>query len=146
MQAAEIGWASMAGVWRNRNISMKTKLLVFKCMVRNSILSGQEASNYTELQIHRLGQYQMKKLRIVARAAHLREDGTWVSLSNDELRASVKIATIASELQYRRLKWLQRIGRHPGENLQLLCVLAGSSEWSPPQLDHNFSAEHANPT
>ena len=55
LQAGEIGWAAMAGVWKNRNISMKTKLRVFKCMVRNSILSGQEASNYTELQEHRLG-------------------------------------------------------------------------------------------
>ena len=141
LQTGEIGWASMAEMEKNSNFYMKNKLQVLKCKERNSILSGQEA-NYKGLQRHRIEQYQ-KKWRIVAQTGHL-QDGTWISLFNDELKISVKIQTIASELKCRKLKWLQSIGRHLKENLQQTCFLTGS-DWSPPKLDQNFSAEHVNP-
>ena len=105
LQTGEIGWASMAEVEKNSNFYMKNKLQVLKC--KDSILSGQEASNYKGLQRHRIEQYQ-KKWRIVAQTGYL-QDGTWISLFNDELKISVKIQTIASELKCRKLKWLQSV-------------------------------------
>ena len=67
------------GANRNSNFYMKNKLLTIKC--KDSILSGQEASNY-HLQRHRVGQYQ-KKWRIIAQTGYLQDD-TWTSLFNEE--------------------------------------------------------------
>ncbi len=144
LQTGKIGWAFMVewvkwqtnGANRNSNFYMKNKLLTIKC--KDSILSGQEASNYY-LQRHRVEQYQ-KKWRIVAQTGYLQDD-TWTSLFNDELKISAKIQTIASELKSRKLKWLKSIDKHWKENLQQMCILTGT-EWI---LHKDFSDEHRNP-
>ena len=52
-----------------------------------------------------------------------------------EVRRTLKVATIASELRSRRVKWLQQIGQHPEDNMNMLALLTGIYEWDvTPQL------------
>ena len=61
----------------------------------------------------------------------------WWSLSNEEVRTRLMVftGTIASELQYRRVRWLQQIGKHPSDNTGMPATLIGVYAWEQaPQL------------
>ena len=64
-----------------------------------------------------------------------------------EVRRTLKVATIASELRSRRVKWLQQIGQHPEDNMNMLALLTGIYEWDvTPQLTNGgWATSETNP-
>ena len=97
----------MRGCWYDDKIKDRTKFLIFTSQVRNTLMSGQEPSVYSEQQIHRLEVSHCKKLRILNRGEDIgeQEDGSFQTLSNEQIRTKLGYCTIRSELRNIRLEW-----------------------------------------
>ena len=57
------------------------------------------------------------------------------SIDNAAVRALLRIATVDSELQYRRVRWYQQMAMYPVEAASLMATMFGSFSWDKPVLD-----------
>ena len=58
-------------------------------------------------------------------------------MTNNARRLATETPTTGCDLRPRRLKWLQQIGKHPGESEHFFGKLAGHTNWSGPGLDED---------
>ena len=147
-EAAHAGWMAMGGLWSNNQIERSIKIVVFRSLVKSSLLSGQEAVCLLKGELETMEKTQNWYLcRLMRRGTWNMEEERWTSKSMAEVRRELGVATIASEMRSRRIKWLQQIGQHPERNMNMLAALTGSYEWDMiPQLtNEGWATEETNP-
>ena len=150
-EAAHVGWKAMGGLWSNCLVPVKVKITVFQCLVRNSLLSGLECVCLGKTEVGLLERTQNWYLcRLGRRGAKNVDEGgneTWKSEKMEVLREKLGISSVQSELRARRIKWLQKIGRRPDENLGMLAALTGTYSWDQTEqlAADGWASEHANP-
>ena len=101
-------------LWRRTDISIRTKVRVYKASVRTVLLYAAETWALTKADITRLNGCEMNFLR---QLAHVSWQVRW---TNDAVRRYCSIEELHSELRLRRLRWLGHIsrmrdGRYPKE-------------------------------
>ena len=128
-QAAQAAWEKLGGVWHQREFQFWDLRCFYLGLVQGKLLSGCETWVCTDKQYVELERFQCKKLRAMWQG----QARDWTS---QELRKRSQVATIRSTMRVRRLKWLQKILRHPKENGQLMAITMGKAAWMErPQLD-----------
>ena len=121
-EAAHAGWMAIGGLRSNRPV----KLVVFRSLVRSSLQSGQEAVCLLKGEMETLEKTQNWYLcRLMRRGTWHTDTERWTSISMAEVRRTLKVATVASEMRSRRVKWLQQIGQHPEDNINVLAATNG---------------------
>eukprot|EP00972_Heterocapsa_arctica_P047351 6985170-Heterocapsa_arctica.AAC.1 len=118
-------WQTMGRVWHTRAISLHVRLLFFRSLMVNALLSGLEACAITDLELSRIESYHMRKLRILLHGQAARQTNDWV-------RAFTHCPTFASQLQARRIHWLQVLLTSPSHHLPALASTTGFRA-TPPQ-------------
>ena len=150
-EAAHVGWKAMGGLWSNCLVPLKVKITVFQCLVRNALLSGLECVCLKKTEVGLLERTQNWYLCRLSRRGMKTADGegneTWKSERMEVLRERLGIPSVQSELQARRVKWLQQIGKRPEEYLSMLAALTGTYSWDPTEqlAEDGWASEHANP-
>ena len=147
-EEAHTKWMAMGGLWSNNQIDRPIKMVVFRSLVRSSLMSGQEAICLLKGEMETMEKTQNWYLcRLMRRGTWNTEEERWTTRSMAEVRRTLGVATIASEMRSRRVKWLQQIGQHPENNLNMLAALTGSYGWDMiPQLTNDgWATERTNP-
>ena len=107
------------------------------------MLSGLETLVLTAGEEQRLERKQRRHLRALMAGGACDWSGSHpVALSNCEVRRRLGFATIKSELQSRRLQWLQSVAFYPEHNSVLLATLTGKYSWE----DYDQLDDQARPT
>jgi hypothetical protein len=116
---AAAAFAELRGVlWRDRRISLKTKVKVFKSAVLSILLYGGETWAITKTQLDRLEVFQNQCLRVLCRVSRVEHVKTkW-------LLDRCRLPSIAEQLRERRLSWLGHLGRM-GDSRIPRCLLFG---------------------
>ena len=111
--AAASGVAShlYKGVWRNRRIGLRTKLMFYRCAVLTVLLYGAECWTLTAPLVQRLEVFHQRWLRCILRIRF------WQHVSNVEVFARSNVPPIAFTMRQRRLTWLGHVGRMDDERL-----------------------------
>ena len=143
-ESAHTGWMAMGELWSNNQIERPVKMVVFRSLVRSSLLSGQEAVCLLKGELKTQSWY---LCRLMRRGTWNIEEERWTSMPMAEVRRTLRVATVASEMRSRRMKWLQQIGQNPENNMNMLAALTGSYEWDMmPQLTNDgWATETTNP-
>ena len=110
--SARISKASQAfgmlkSTWKAKNISLKTKLRLFKSNVLTTLLYGAESWKITKTISNKLEVFQRKCLRRILRIF-------WPNtISNEDLYARTLTIPITQEIQRRRWRWIGHVLRRP---------------------------------
>ena len=137
-EKAKRAWMAMGKFWSS-NVNEKFKIVCYRCLVLNALLSGLEAFALGDTDLVKLEVLQMRFLRkIMCGGACLKtlkrtQDGReyvqFQALKNDRVREILKIATLESELRARRVKWLQHLIKWPEAGAPTLHVLESRFLW-----------------
>ena len=128
-KAANIAWHAMKGLWRTKR--EKQQIMVYKGLVKNALMSGLEALVLLDSETNELEQTQCMFLRKVMQGEAHSIDGAGkhFAVTNDAIREKLGISTIASDLQARRVKWLQKMARFPYDHVNVLAALHCKFPW-----------------
>ncbi len=116
-------------VWQDKNISFKTKLVLYKVIVQSALLYGYETWAVTEVDAQKLEVFQMRCLRRLC-GLSLKD-----RVPNTQIRATCNIPPILSLIRFRRLRWLGHTGRMDDSRLPLQLLFSsmpGTGAWGRP--------------
>ena len=116
--SAGIAWHQLKSckVWSSKYVTLARKALIFRSVVLTILLYGCETWPALDSHIERLGVFQMNCLRFLC-------GFTWRDhKSNETVRHSCNLPSIAGEVRFRRLKWPGHVARMPDDRqpVQLL--------------------------
>ncbi|CAE8657128.1 unnamed protein product [Polarella glacialis] len=128
LRKAAIAWRSLGSFWSNGDVSLRLRRFVYLTSVRSVLVSGLISAVLSSSDVLRLERFQNRCARRLLRgqATNFRHDHP-VSLSNNEVRAKLKVPSITSVLFAQRIAWLKSIALHPEDNTVLLAAVFGSS-------------------
>ncbi|PIK43013.1 hypothetical protein BSL78_20130 [Apostichopus japonicus] len=107
-------------IWTNGAIGRKTKLTLFKTLVRSVLLYGSEAWKVTKREEQKLDAFQFKCIRRILKIP-------WTELvSNDRIMQQTGINRISVEIRRRRWNWIGHIMRKETGNHARVAM-----EWAP---------------
>ena len=109
--SAGIAWHQLKSgkVWSSKYVTLARKVLMFRSVVLTVLLYGCETWPALDSHIQRLEMFQMNCLRFLC-------GFTWRDhKSNETVRHSCNLPSIAGEVRFRRLKWLGHVARMPDE-------------------------------
>ena len=130
LHQAQVGWIVMGKTWTRSDISLATRLTIWTCFCRSTMMSGLEAQKIPASWMNKLEMLQIKQLRILAKGElNVVVNDHIVRPSNNMFREKMQVATIESELCMRRLSWLQQIGKHWGDHINLLATSIGETNF-----------------
>ena len=118
--SAGIAWHQLKSgkVWSSKYVTLARKVLMFRSVVLTVLLYGCETWPALDSHIQRLEVFQMNCLRFLC-------GFTWRDhKSNETVRHSCNLPSIAGEVRFRRLKWLGHVARMPDDR-QPVQVLFG---------------------
>jgi hypothetical protein len=90
------------------------------------VLYGCETCSLTVREEHRLRVFENRVLRKIL-GPKREEDGSWITLRNDELHSLYSSPNIVREIKSRRMRWVGHVARM-GEGRGVYRVLVGKSE------------------
>ncbi|BDA49971.1 probable RNA-directed DNA polymerase from mobile element jockey [Coccomyxa sp. Obi] len=100
-------------VWKDKNISVKIKVILYKVIVQSTLLYGCETWAVTNEDIRKLEVFQMKCLRRILGISLLER------IPNAVTRAQCDIPEVANLIRYRRLRYLGHVARMGDTRLPL---------------------------
>ena len=117
---ASQAFATLRSTWRSRNVSTKTKIMLFKSNVLSTLLYGAESWKMTKTISHKLEVYQNRCLHRILNIF-------WPNtISNTELRRRTTTKLITQEVQMRRWRWIGHVLRMPPTTLPRVAL-----RWTP---------------
>ncbi|BDA48371.1 Protein FAM91A1 [Coccomyxa sp. Obi] len=100
-------------VWKDKNISVKIKVILYKVIVQSTLLYGCETWAVTNEDIRKLEVFQMRCLRRILGISLLER------IPNAVTRAQCDIPEVANLIRYRRLRYLGHVARMGDTRLPL---------------------------
>jgi sorting nexin-29 len=100
---------------KSRHLSRKTKLLLYKTLVRPVLTYGSECWTISKSDEGALERFERKVLRRIF--GPICDNGEWRIRRNDELYSLYKDATITTEIRIGRLRWAGHIQRMADEDM-----------------------------
>ncbi|BDA41138.1 probable uncharacterized transposon-derived protein [Coccomyxa sp. Obi] len=100
-------------VWKDKNISLKIKVILYKVIVQSTLLYGCETWAVTNEDIRKLEVFQMRCLRRILGISLLER------IPNAVTRAQCDIPEVANLIRYRRLRYLGHVARMGDTRLPL---------------------------
>lgn len=101
-------WA-LSATLRNRNVSRKAKIVIYKTIIKPVLLYGSETWTLTAADERALRCWERKVLRIIY--GPVVENGTYRSRKNAELMALYEEADVVKGIKIGRLRWLGHLHR-----------------------------------
>ena len=128
-KAAKECFYSMGRFWKQEGVELKSKRLIYKCLVEATLLSGMEAEviskrQWKEMEVWNLGMMRkaLSKLSVI-----VEEDGSRRQLPNATIRSLMGTHTLRSIWRERLLKWYGNIVKMKEEDvIQLRTVIGGN--------------------
>ena len=109
-------------VWSNADLTLKTKMAVYKACVLSILLYGSEAWTTYARQEKRLNVFHMRNLRRILNI-------TWQEkIPNADILARANIPSISTLLKQRRLRWLGHV-RRMGDQSPKIHSLWRTMQW-----------------
>jgi hypothetical protein len=99
---------------KSRFMSLKTKINIYKTLIRPILLYGSECWAVTKLHENKLLTFERKILRKIFGAVH--ENNSWRSLFNFEIYQKYKQPDIVKVIKCNRLRWLGHLHRSDNTN------------------------------
>jgi hypothetical protein len=99
------------GIWREKLMTKKTKLIFYKTLVRSVLLYCAETWPATNEDVRKLEAVQMYCVRRICGYS------AWGTESNEEIRVKHEIPSIENVIRYHRLRWLGHVARMDPERL-----------------------------
>ncbi|CAE8638109.1 unnamed protein product [Polarella glacialis] len=137
--AARKAWAAMGAFWYRETIPCRVRVQIFMALVRNALLSGLETIVLTAPQWLQLERIQMRYLRALmcsqacVKTQELQSTGQvlikYHALTNTQVRTSLHVPTLQSEMTSRRVKWLQQMAQQPEQAKLVFALLHGYFLW-----------------
>lgn len=129
--SAKSGFAQFARFFQRSRVPLRRKIMVFKCVVNESLLSALEVRPLSKSDENRLEQARGMLLRRIFGwdgFGAVAGDSAHRSVTVASLRQQAKLATISSELRVRRLLWLRGAlsAEQAGQTRLDLAALFGS--------------------
>ena len=93
------------GIWREKLMTKKTKLIFYKTLVRSVLLYCAETWPVTNEEVRKLEKVQMYCVRRICGYS------AWGTESNQEIRVKHEIPSIENVIRYHRLRWLGHVAR-----------------------------------
>ena len=106
---------SLGKMLRRRNISRKTKMRIYKSVIRPVVTYASELWSMNGAEQERLRVWERKVLRKIFRGKM--EDGVWKRRTNQELMEMYENPNIVSVIKSQRLRWLGHVERMAGNRL-----------------------------
>ena len=117
---ASQAFGMLRNIWKARNISLKTKLRLFKSNVMTTLLYGAESWKMTKTLSHKLEVFQRKCLRRILRIF-------WPNvINNDDLYERTHTRPIEEEIRKRRWRWIGHVLRRPSDAIPRVAI-----RWTP---------------
>ncbi|PIK48416.1 hypothetical protein BSL78_14717 [Apostichopus japonicus] len=117
---ARSAFRNLGKIWTNGAIGRKTKLTLFKTLLRSVLLYGSEAWKVTKREEQKLDAFQFKDIRRILKIP-------WTELvSNDRIMQQIGINRISVEIRRRRWNWIGHIMRKETGNHARVAM-----EWAP---------------
>ena len=114
-KARKAFWSLNSSVWNVRQLSISTKISVYRACVLSVLLYGAEVWTHTYPVRKKLEKFHMICLRrLSGYGLRYQRDH---SLSNDDLRAWLGVPSIADLVCQCRLRWLGHVGRMPDHRI-----------------------------
>ena len=141
IDAARRAWYDFRGFWFKR-IDMRFKLLVFRCVVVQTLLSGLVAWYVNDHFINKMDSFLVGLLRKLlqgqACSKQQLEDGNtrYRSLTNQQVHVRARVAPVGIELVVARLRWLQTMLAKPREHHQMFAAMFGQFPFEKTLSDH----------
>ena len=148
--SARAGFAKFAQLFKCSLLPQTHKVLVFKAVVNEALLSALEVRPLTRIDEQTLEKARgMLLRRLFGRQGYgaVANDPTHTSVTIESLRQRANLSTIASELLVRRLMWLRGalLAERSGQvRLELAALFGTSLQLQPPlRLDTSAPSAHA---
>lgn len=120
LQKANISFHQLNKTWKSRNISLKTKIMIYNSNVLSILLYGAECWRTTLKDNQRLSGFHTKSLRKICRIY-------WPNkISNDALYKTTGQTSTTDLIRQRRLRWFGHMSRKDPSNIARV-----SSKWTP---------------
>ena len=111
---------SLNKIWRSSNLELKTKLNLYKSLVKSVLLYGSETWKLTMTQAKKLNVFQNKCLRIIMKVF-------WpLTITNEALLQKTKLSSIENEIKLRRWRLTGHFLRMDQSEIPLIALT-----WSP---------------
>ena len=117
---ASHAFTKLKSTWRARQISLRTKLRIFKSNVISTLLYGSESWKMTKTISHKLDVFQNRCLRRILQIF-------WPNtISNEELHQRTEVEPITTQVQRRRWRWIGHVLRQQTTSLSRVAL-----RWTP---------------
>ncbi|XP_055539027.1 uncharacterized protein LOC129726410 [Wyeomyia smithii] len=114
-QAGNRAYFSFRKTMRSNRVRRRTKLKLYKTLVRPVVLYGLETTTLLSEDLNALGVFERKVLRTIYGGVQT-EDGEWRRRMNHELHALLGEIPIAHLIKVYRLRWAGHVARMPDDN------------------------------
>ena len=114
-QARKSFWKLGSSVWDVRQLSLETKLRVYRACVLSVLLYARETWTVWFQMRLRLEAFHMRCLRKICRVS--RWDQQTKGISNDQIRGFLGVPSIMSLIHQARLRWMGHLARMPNDRL-----------------------------
>lgn len=120
LQKANIAFHQLNKIWKNNNISLKTKIKIYTSNVLSVLLYGSECWRVTQKDSQRLSGFHTKSLRKVCKIY-------WpTKITNEALYQKTGQHNIMAQIKQRRLRWFGHVARKDQSN-----ITRTASKWTP---------------
>ena len=120
LSKARHAFAGLKNIWQARNISISTKIRLFKSNILSILLYGSETWKVTNKIIHQLETFQNRCLRRILRIF-------WPNkISNEDLRKRADVKPVEQEVRSRRWRWIGHVNRMEKEAVPRIAL-----RWTP---------------
>ena len=120
LSKAEQTFYRLRRIWNSSEIRRKTKIQLFKTIVRAVLMYGCEAWKLTKTEAKKLDAFQYKCMKRILRIRWLR------TISHQQIQETTGVNRTSGEIRRRRWNWIEHIMR---KNREEHCVTA--LEWRP---------------
>ena len=121
-KARKAFWSLNSSVWNVYQLSLGTKIRVFRACVMSVLLYGAEAWTYTYPTRSALNRFYMICLRRIAKVSLY--DQHRYGISNEDIRAWLGVPPVEALVRQSRLRWLGHVARMPNHRLPKKMLFA----------------------
>ncbi|KAI5731130.1 hypothetical protein M8J77_005084 [Diaphorina citri] len=115
-------------VWKQHNLSLGTKLTIYKTIVLSTLLYGSETWTIHQKHVRELNSFHMKCLRSITRT-------DWRDrVPNEAILEKTNMDTLDEILRVKRLRWAGHVSRMPSERIPHQIAFSQLSEGVRPQV------------
>jgi hypothetical protein len=116
-------FSKLDNVWKQRGISLQTKVFIYKTTVMSTLLYGAESWTCTENEYARVNTFHTKKLR---QLAGMRRD----EISNEKLFRLTRMHPLENYVRHHRLRWAGHVRRMEDDRLPKKVLFGQVAEGS----------------